>query len=351
MDLFDSYTADDEAQFRKDSVVLPETSAQSLKRMAKATLLQQSNAPIRAREARLKSAWLEAASDPTHRVKRPLKTSFGSSKYLTEQLEASQRWLDMHKDELPKEITSSRGFVADDNFDHMDTPVDFQAAMFHVAGADCYQSLEETANRNGADKRLYDTYGPVRGVREYLLNRRGELHTQYEAKRELKVKWRGMPEYEGMSRGLELAEQGLRLTKHTAELPTAERLDELLSLQAGELTWKVSRGRVKAGASAMTTLKDGRTRVRIDGKAYDYDRIVSYMDSGVDLSSTSVRELVNTNAPSQWQARLRIADTEYSLGVYESQEVAEEAYRLGVKALRDASTQTPNECSGDSKAA
>ena len=111
------------------------------------------------------------------------------------------------------------------------------------------------------------------------------------------------------------------------------------------------RGRVKAGATAMTTLKDGRTRVRIGGKAYDYDRIVSYIESGVDGASTSVRELVNTNAPSQWQARWKISGTEYSLGVYESRDVAEQAYRLGVKALRDASTQTPNECSGDSEAA
>jgi hypothetical protein len=63
---------------------------------------------------------------------------------------------------------------------------------------------------------------------------------------------------------------------------TKERLDELLAyhLAAGYFTWKVSRGRVRAGTIAGTPDASGHIQIKIDGKPYLAHRLIFLMMTG-----------------------------------------------------------------------
>jgi len=64
---------------------------------------------------------------------------------------------------------------------------------------------------------------------------------------------------------------------------TAERLRELLSYDpaTGHFTWKVSRGRVKAGQQAGNRRPDGYIRINVDGRMYYAHRLACLWMTGV----------------------------------------------------------------------
>jgi antitoxin (DNA-binding transcriptional repressor) of toxin-antitoxin stability system len=97
------------------------------------------------------------------------------------------------------------------------------------------------------------------------------------------------------------------MSKAPRLLPSIERLNQLLELDAdaGVLRWKVSRGRVKAGAPVVTRCH-GYVVVRIDGIRYQAHRVIWYMATGEDPGELQVDHVTRTPTDNRPQA-LRLA--------------------------------------------
>jgi hypothetical protein len=130
-------------------------------------------------------------------------------------------------------------------------------------------------------------------VQNFLAAVKAESYQRYAIKQAKGLRWRGMQEYNGVTRAIEEEAKGLKLkpAKSGAKpMPLSERLNELLSYdsETGSLVWKVSRGRVKAGSVAQTVGSDGRARTRVDGGLYLTSRIIWAMMCSDPLNNTVV---------------------------------------------------------------
>ena len=67
-----------------------------------------------------------------------------------------------------------------------------------------------------------------------------------------------------------------------------KKWNKLFKVKNGQLTWKESRGRAKAGSAAGTSHGDGYKTVRIDGKAHYVHRIVQEMKTGKKIRTGDV---------------------------------------------------------------
>lgn len=219
-----------------------------------------------------------------------------------EQLQGCIDWLNLNRSNLPKELenedcTSSGhtivvnvGTVEDREADAAIADAsreDDRVGLYFREGVDALSgrmtAWNNLTHKNATDKELRTLliaagYG-TEAVQLYLGSIKAKSYRRYAAKQAKRFRWRGMQEYQGVTRAIEEQAKGLKLkpAKSRAKpLPSQERLNDLLSYdsEAGTLVWKVSRGRVKAGTAAHRADKNGVLRTKVDGDYFFSARVV-----------------------------------------------------------------------------
>jgi hypothetical protein len=284
------------------------------------------------------------------------------------QLDAAFDWLSEYRSELPREVEDDTGarpssqrleITGNDYDDHAANCEEFdeQNGLYDVGGKVCYRPLDAFAPPE------YKERGMTVDVYIKAMAKRGEAFGKYYDAKTKRLRWRGMPEYEAVTRATELQNAGVCPSKANSgarQLPPLKRLKELLRYDGNDLTWRISRGRVKAGTKAYTVRGDGKLKTRVDKVAYPTARIIWYMMTGEDpanatvvnvdgdngnlrrhnlrletlstkLSTSGAREAVRATKDSRWEARINIGSKTYTLGHYDTQEIAERAYELAVR--------------------
>lgn len=284
------------------------------------------------------------------------------------QMDMAFEWLSEYRSELPREVEDDNGNrgseqrleVTSEAYEfhlpnHEET--DEQCGLYDCGTKACYRPLDAFAPPEYKERGMtVEVYIPA-------MRKRGEAFAKYMDAKTKQLRWRGMPEYQAVTRAIELQERGICPSKANSggkELPPLSRLQELLSYDGLDLTWRISRGRCKAGTKAYSVRKDGKVQTRIDGKLYYTNRLIAYLHTGEDpanatvvnidgdhgnlrwhnlrletlsskLSTTGAREAVRATKQSKWEAQVYIGTKTYSLGYFETQEIAERAYELAVQ--------------------
>ena len=240
-----------------------------------------------------------------------------------EQVQDCIDWLNLNRSNLPKELenedcTSSGhtivvnvGTVEDREADAAIADAsreDDRVGLYFREGVDALSgrmtAWNNLTHKNATDKELRTLliaagYG-TEAVQLYLGSIKAKSYRRYAAKQDKRFRWRGMQEYQGVTRAVEEQAKGLKLkpAKSGAKpLPSQERLNELLSYdsEAGTLVWKVSRGRVKAGTGAHSMGARGHLQTRIDGQLYYTRRIVWALSTGSDPLDTTITSVEDPN--------------------------------------------------------
>jgi hypothetical protein len=151
---------------------------------------------------------------------------------------------------------------------------------------------KNAANRELRTELLSLGFGTA-SVQKLLGAVKAESYQRYAARQAKGLRWRGMQEFNGVTRAIEEEAKGLKLkpAKSRAKpMPPSERLNALLSYdsETGSLVWKVSRGRVRAGSVAYSVDKNGIPRTYLDGKHYFSARIIWTMMCSDPLNNTVV---------------------------------------------------------------
>lgn len=279
------------------------------------------------------------------------------------QLDMAFDWLSEYRSELPREVEDDTGarpssqrleINGNDYDEHAANCEEFdeQNGLYDVAGKVCYRPLAAYAPPE------YKERGMTVDVYIAAMQKRGEAFAKYYDAKTKRLRWRGMPEYQAVTRAVELQERGICPSKANSkgkQLPPLKRLQELLSYDGNDLTWRISRGRCKAGTKAYNVRKDGKLQTRIDGKLYYTHRLIWLLHTGLDPANATVSTHdgddgnlrahnlrldtlatktgggVREKGVGRWEARVSIGDRTYTLGHYESQEVAERAHELAVR--------------------
>lgn len=279
------------------------------------------------------------------------------------QLDYAFEWLMENRSQLPREVeddtgarpSSQRLEVNGSDYDDLATlceEFDEQNGLYDVGGKVCYRPLSAYAPPEYKERGMtVEVYIPA-------MQKRGEAFAKYMDAKTKQLRWRGMPEYQAVTRAVELQERGICPSKANSggkQLPPLSRLQELLRYDGVDLTWRISRGRCKAGTKAYSVRKDGKCQTRIDGKLYYTNRLIAYLHTGEDPANATVvnidgdtgnlrwhnlklETLANRTTggfrekgPNRWEARITISEKTYSLGHYETRELAERAHVLGVQ--------------------
>lgn len=279
------------------------------------------------------------------------------------QLDMAFEWLTEYRSELPREVEDDNGNRGSDQrlestseayeF-HLPNHEEFdeQNGLYDCGTKACYRPLDAFAPPEYKERGMtVEVYIPA-------MQKRGEAFQKYMDAKTKRLRWRGMPEYEAVTRAVELQERGICPSKANSkgkQLPPLRRLQELLSYDGVDLTWRISRGRCKAGTKAYNVRKDGKLQTRIDGKLYYTHRLIWLLHTGLDPANATVSTYdgddsnlrahnlrldtlatktgggVREKGVGRWEARVSIGDRTYTLGHYESQEVAERAHELAVR--------------------
>lgn len=279
------------------------------------------------------------------------------------QLDMAFEWLSEHRSELPREVEDDNGNRGSDqrlevtseayefhlpNHEEMDE----QCGLYDCGTKACYRPLDAFAPPEYKERGMtVEVYIPA-------MRKRGEAFAKYYDAKTMRLRWRGMPEYEAVTRAVRLQERGICPSKANSggkKLPPLRRLQELLSYDGVDLTWRISRGRCKAGTKAYSVRKDGKCQTRIDGKLFYTNRLIAYLHTGEDPANATVTNVdgdtgnlrwhnlrletlanrttggVREKGAQRWEARITISEKTYSLGHYETRELAERAHILGVQ--------------------
>jgi hypothetical protein len=234
-----------------------------------------------------------------------------------EQVQDCIDWLNLNAHELPSEIDNEDGTskspvrvivnVGTVEDREAETAIadasreDDRVGLYFREGIDALNPRMSTfstlTNKNATDQQLRSLllaagFG-TESVQNFLAAVKAESYQRYAIKQAKGLRWRGMQEYNGVTRAIEEEAKGLKLkpAKSGANpMPPQERLNELLSYdsETGSLVWKVSRGRVKADSVAYSVDKNGIPRTKIDGKHYFSARIIWAMVEGDPLNNTVV---------------------------------------------------------------
>jgi hypothetical protein len=232
-----------------------------------------------------------------------------------EQVQDCIDWLNLNAHELPSELENengeSSGHTVMVNVGTVEDRIadsavadasreDDRVGLYFREGIDALKPRMTTystlTNKKAADQELRSLllaagFGTA-AVQNLLAAVKAESFERYSEKRAKALRWRGMQEYNGVTRAIEEEAKGLELkpAKSGAKpMPPQERLNELLSYdsETGSLVWKVSRGRVRAGSVAYRVDK-GLPRTRVDGTDYYTARIIWAMVDGDPLNNTVV---------------------------------------------------------------
>ena len=232
-----------------------------------------------------------------------------------DQAQDSIDWLNQHSHELPRELENENGetsghtvvvnvgSVEDRTADQAIADAsreDDRVGLYFREGIEALNPRMSTftalTNKNATDQELRTLllaagFG-TEAVQLLLGEVKAESYRRYAEKQARGLRWRGMQEYNGVTRAIEEEAKGLKLkpAKSGAKpMPSPERLNELLSYdsESGSLVWKVSRGRVKAGSVAYRVDK-GLPRTRVDGNDYYAARIIWTMMCSDPANNTVV---------------------------------------------------------------
>ena len=275
-------------------------------------------------------------------------------------------WLSAHQSELPSEIEDEQGNQGSGSrLEHSGT--DYEEKLVN---------LEELTPENG----LYALDGNVcnqpldyfgRSMFEYrqegltprtycrLMWHRGLAFKRYQKEKAARLRWRGCEEFRGVTKALAYMEANVSpraAQSGSVPLPSQAELHQLFNYDGKELTWAVSRGRIRKG-------KPVDARPQINGTKYYAGRLVWMHRTGEDpasatishvdgdntnlawsnlrierlatkSTSSGVRERSRQLSDSHWRARFEIDNKEYSLGEYVTQTQAEQAYELAMRTFQ-----------------
>jgi hypothetical protein len=233
-----------------------------------------------------------------------------------EQVQDCIDWLNLNAHELPNELENENGETSGHTVmvnvgtveDRIaDTAIadasreDDRVGLYFREGIDALNPRMSTfstlTNKNASNKRIRELLLSVGfgtwGAQRCLAAVKAESFKRYAEKRAKQLRWRGMQEYNGVTRAIEEEAKGLKLkpAKSGAKaMPPQERLNELLSYdsETGSLVWKVSRGRVKAGSVAYSINNQGLPKTFIDGANYYTARIIWTMMCSDPANNTVV---------------------------------------------------------------
>jgi hypothetical protein len=240
-----------------------------------------------------------------------------------EQVQDCIDWLNLNAHELPSELENengeSSGHTVMVNVGTVEDRIadsavadasreDDRVGLYFREGIDALNPRMSTfstlTNKNASNKRIRELLLSVGfgtwGAQRCLAAVKAESYQRYAEKRAKALRWRGMQEFNGVTRAIEEEAKGLKLkpAKSGAKpMPPSERLNELLSYdsETGSLVWKVSRGRVKAGSVAYKVRVDGRLSTKIDGQDYYTSRIVWALHHGTDPANNTIVETGGTS--------------------------------------------------------
>ena len=234
-----------------------------------------------------------------------------------EQVQDCIDWLNLNAHELPSELDnedgtskqSSRvlvnvGTVQDRAADQAIADAsqeDDRVGLYYCEGTDALnpRSSAWTAlvHSSAADKELRELllsagFG-TEAVQNLLADVKSEAYQKYAIKRAKELRWRGMQEFNGVTRAIECESEGVKLAPAQSgakALPSQERLNELLSYDrvTGSLTHAKTRSGVKAGSQAFYVRKDGKLQTRVDGVKHYTSRVVWMMEYGTDPAGATI---------------------------------------------------------------
>ena len=234
-----------------------------------------------------------------------------------EQVQDCIDWLNLNSHDLPSELDNEDGtskspvrvMVNVGTVEERETDIavadaskeDDRVGLYFREGIEALNPRMSTfstlTSKNATDKQLRSLLlsagFSTESVQNFLAAVKAESYQRYATKQAKGLRWRGMQEFNGVTRAIEEEAKGLKLkpAKSGAKpMPPSERLNELLSYdsETGSLVWKVSRGRVKAGSVAYSVDKNGIPRTKIDGTIYYSARIIWTMMCSDPANNTVV---------------------------------------------------------------
>lgn len=337
MDLRDSEAkAKDAAAVKRDDFDHARESYAGLRQLARATLN-----PLRSTDAERKVK--ARLKDPYQRCKRVNASVPKASQWVTDQLDDAQIWLQSNRDELMPEIEREDGRLnsarreyseASNGTDLADldnsNPSGYElAGQLYVGERACYAPLEAVS----AD--LGEYWDGSSGVRLRALQARGGRLRRYHLQRSLRLRWRGMEEWEAVAKADAKLAEGLKRTKVKSgakPLPPIARLHELFAVRGSDM--------INRRLERVVTSK----QVKIDGSYYLTSRIAYAIASGSDPADQIVRDgeatsyrdakgFVSEREGPLWDARVKIGAKDITIGEYRSEEQALEAVKIYLRAL------------------
>jgi len=299
-------------------------------------------------------------------------------------------WLNMHKSELPEELETEQGQhrgvlsaicigVGKVENREVDKAIedasreDASVGLYYMEGISAYkgrtaaffEALRNPNLRGDMHRRgLSDAQ-----VQLYLGEVQAEAYRKYAEHRAYMLRWRGMQEFRGVTRAIEEAAKGVKLSKaqsNAKEMPSQERLNELLSYDPleGTLVWATARRGVTKGSEAYTVRKDnGKALTRVDGGLFATARVIYTLVTGIDpkeatihcingdlsdlswdnlmLETTSnvamgssAEDRTRLDYDTKYRARVMVSGKAIRIGDFDTEEEAEAAKSLFIKTLK-----------------
>jgi len=281
------------------------------------------------------------------------------------QLSELGAWLSAHRSELPPEMEdhkgnrswSSRLEEPSDEYESLVQGFDGEEedGLYYMGDNVIFQYFDAYC---WSDKE-YRQFGPVTAVICRLKRQRGSLYRKWREERGARLRWRGMEEFRGVTKALAYMDANVSpraAQSGSAPLPTQAELHQLFDYDGLTLTWAVSRGRIRKG-------KPVDSRPQINGTKYYAGRLVWMHRTGEDPASATIShvdgdstnlawsnlrierlatksgsagvdERVRKLDDSNWRARFWIERKPYTLGEYNTQEQAEQAYELAMRTFQ-----------------
>ena len=336
-------TKADERQLKRDMRYHPERSEVSLRELAKVTACMAEDTEARAR--------IQRNPEQAQYWIRP-------SMHVRENLDACLQWLDGHAEELGSELSGVNGErngkqevtgaayeIALSKFagetleaDDLEPSADiWEHALYDVGTPECYSTKEYWAEKYDTDKCAkgygkYTSFGFDPRTYSLFMGYRGESFKRYHSAKTERLQREALADYEGIIRATRLKAQGVQ-RKGRKALPDQATLQELFNYDGSTLTWRVSKGRCKAGANAFTVDKRGYSKTTINRVKYPTSEVIkALLGEPADVSG-GVAERKFQTKPSVYRARVMVEGKSYSLGDYPTQAMARRAYENGVRVL------------------
>ncbi len=340
-------TTEGAADLKRDNFNHPRTSFESLKRLA-GTLSATPTDTVKRKAIRAN------LSDPYKRAPNKAQHWPQASTYVREQLDEMRSWILTHSSELPCELETEKGQLAqgrsyneipdawvqesdesgtDSSDDHDWSVEPFSTYELHgltnMARFNCYEPFDSVCAKVD---RLYPSDLATRTAASAIL---ADRFRKYEEARAERVRWRGMEEWDAVGKASEKLEEGLARTpsdSNAAPLPPIDSLQAQFEAIDGVLYRK-----------RLNRPVTGR-QVKIDGVKFVTSRVAFAVMYGQDPGSLMVRDgvatkyrgaegFVTARADGNFDAEVKLSGTTTNIGEYATNRQAEEACSIYLQTL------------------